>query len=563
MSDLTRFYPLSGTETINGVFYSWAFANRSLGVLDYSENGAKLSRKHIDGTSDDFKEYLSARASDRSNSGADLNDATVEQIEWALDRKLLDAELGAYAKAWQYLHAEGGVFLTYCARLVFDYHALDRELTQTVLLAMTRAMYSSPSSALLHVDCTGASGAGKNDLVSRATALIKPVYLELFSTVSPTALQYKTIERIRDKNGKVVDVKANKDTFNGKVICITEVADAAGFSALKALSETEEQAEYTHMATVNGVAIDMTITGPRCVIITSVEGVNDAQVKRRFIHGSVSDDSLANKEKKLRLIEQLLKDHKDIRDDPRLAIAQAGLDLIFSTAAVVFEQIEVEAWLLIQDLNALFLEAGYGLTSIKQFFSLCECIALWKRFNRGNTQVAVEDVREAWFLLATFERETITRTSRQGIETLKAIKDLCAEYDELYELNPQVEHEPKRPTRREVVKESNVSQAHVYRLLQSRPNEQGKCGELIELGYVRDCESNGQVAVELTELGKTVLGKVPNLATTAVSTYEPKEPIFPDDVDLDAQLKSLDAILTILTDSQGHEKTGKNQRTSL
>lgn len=552
----SRFYPLSGREEISGVTYDWAFRDRSLGIIDYGENGEKLRLKQLKETSEDFQDYLNERAKERGKGKIDINEKIIALIEGVLGHKVDDSNLRAYAKAWQYLHAEGNSFLTYCARLVFDYHALDRELTQTVLLAMTRAAYSNPSSALLHLDCTGASGAGKNDLVSRATALIPPQYLELFSTVSPTALQYKTIERVRDKNGKVVDVRANKDTFRNKIICITEVADAAGFSALKALAETEENAEYTHMATVNGVAIDMTITGPRCVIITSVEGVNDDQVKRRFIHGSVNDDSLDDKKTKLKLIESLLKDRKDIRDDPRLQIAQAGIDLVFSTKAVIFEPTEDDAWALIQELNDLFLEAGYGITSIKQFFSLCECIALWKRFYRGYTGIEVEDVQEAWLVLSTFERETITKTSRQGIETLKAIKALCDEDDETYDGMTKEEKKfskPKRPTRREVVKESSVSQAHVYRLLNSRPNEQGKCGELIELGYVRDVESGDQLAVELTELGKTVLGDVPDHAIANMEEYEPKEPILPDDVDLKARLPSLDKILTILTDSQGHE----------
>jgi len=477
MSDLSQFYPLAGREVISGVSYEWDFINRSLGELHYSENGESIKTVQLNETHEDFKHYLKTRAYEIAQNGEAVSAAVIKEIEETLGRALGDQEAQAYAKAWHYLRVQGNVFLTFCARLVFDYHALDRELTQTVLLSTTRARYSSPSSALLHVDCTGASGAGKNDLVSRATALVLSDYLELFSTVSPTALQYKTIERIRDDKGRVIDVRANKDTFRGKIICITEVADAAGFSALKSLSETDEYAEYTHMATVNGVAIDMTITGPRCVIITSVEGVNDEQVKRRFIHGSVSADSLENKEKKLALIETLLKGHKDIRDDDRLPIAQAGIDLIFATQAVVFEQIDEDAWGLIQELNSLFLEAGYGITSIKQFFSLCECIALWKRFSREYTRVEVEDVKEAWFLLATFERETITRTSRQGIETLKAIKKLCDEHDEDFELNPGELHEPMRPTRREVVKESDVSQAHVYRLLNSRPNEQGKCGE--------------------------------------------------------------------------------------
>jgi hypothetical protein len=563
MTDLSYYYPERGEADINGGHYKWDFVSRSVGLLLYSANGEQPKNAHLSETHADFKDYLENRAQERANGGYGEPEI-IKSIEQVLGHKIEDHQREAYGNACQYLHAEGSVFLTFCSRLVFDYHALDRSLTQTALLSMTRARYSMPSSALLHLDCTGSSGAGKNDLVSRVAALIPSDYLELFSTVSPTALQYRTIERVRDnRTGKIVDVRTNKDTYKGQIIIITEVADAAGHSALKALAETEEQAEYTHMATVNGVAIDMTITGPRCVITTSVEGVNDAQVKRRFIHGSVSEDTLENKEKKLELIETLLKGHKDIRDDPRLPIAQAGIDLIFSTQAVVFEEVEDDAWALIQELNALFLEAGYGLTSIKQFFSLCECIALWKRFNRGYTRVEVEDVQEAWYLLATFERETITKTSRQGIETLRAIKRLCAEYDELYELNPQIEHEPTRPTRREVVKESEVSQAHVYRLLQSKPNESGQCGELIELGYVRDVESNGQLAVELTALGQTVLGEVPNHAIANMEEHEPKEPILPDDVDLEDRLPSLDTILTILTDSHAIEKNEQNKGSSI
>ena len=337
------------------------------------------------------------------------------------------------------------------------------------------------------------------------------------------------------------------------IIIISEVADAAGYSALKALAETEEDAEITHMATVNGEALDMTVTGPRCVITTSVEGVNDPQVKRRFIHGSVSEDTLENKETKLRLIETLLNERKDIEDDPRLKIARAGIDLIFSTQDVVFEQTDFEAWELIKELNALFLAAGYGITSIKQFFTLCECLAIWKRFERGYTRIEPEDVQEAWFLLATFERETITRTSCQGIEVLKAIKRLCDNYDAKHEDDKSKPFETAtlRPTRLEVVRESNVPQAQVYRLLRNREDDRGKHGELVELGYVRDCKSNDQAAVVLTNLGLTVLGDVPKFAFVNADEYEPKEPIMPDDTtDLAATLVSLENILAKLEEQK-------------
>ena len=530
MSDLSPFYPLSGREVICGVSYEWDFINRSLGALHYSENGEPIKTVHLKETNEDFKHYLRTRAYESAQNGEAVSAAVIKEIEEALGRALGDHDAQAYAKAWHYLHAKGNVFLTFCARLVFDYHALDRELTQTALLSITRARYSSPSSALLHLDCTGASGAGKNDLVSRIHTLIPSNYALYYSTVSPTALQYKTIKRTKDDKGRV-RISVDKDAFKGKIVIISEVADAAGFSALKALAETEEGAEFTHMATVNGEAIEMTITGPRCVIITSVEGVNDEQVKRRFIHGSVSEDTQENKELKLALIETLLLERKDIEDDERLKVARAGIDLIFSTEYVVFEPLEFEVRALIKELDALFLEAGYGITSIKQFFTLCECLALWKRYSRGHTRIDAEDVQEAWFLLSTFERETITRTSRQGIATLRAIKALCDECDNKFELDPgRFGETPGRPTRREVVKASNVPQAQVYRLLRNRQDDKGKLGELIELGYVRDCESNGQNAVELTQLGLTVLGEVPNFVLINGYEYEPQEPILKDDI---------------------------------
>lgn len=136
-------------------------------------------------------------------------------------------------------------FLKFCAGLVFDYRAPDRELTQTLLLGMTRAAYSSVS-ALAHFDSTGASGAGKNDLVNRVVSLIPPHYLDLFSTISPTALQYETLVREIDGKGRA-HASVNKERFKGKIICITELADAPGYAALKALAETDEDAEFTDL----------------------------------------------------------------------------------------------------------------------------------------------------------------------------------------------------------------------------------------------------------------------------------------------------------------------------
>jgi hypothetical protein len=51
----------------------------------------------------------------------------------------------------------------------------------------------------------------------------------------------------------------------------------------------------------------------------------------------VSDDTFDNQQEKLELVEALLIEEKNIRDDPRLTIAQAGIDLIFSSRGVKYE----------------------------------------------------------------------------------------------------------------------------------------------------------------------------------------------------------------------------------
>lgn len=312
----------------------------------------------------------------------DVNDVMLDDLSRRA-KTLIEAQLGgninlgsrtkAYLAAWRYLHTRDNAFLKYCTGLVFDYHALDRELTQTTIIGMTRARYTSVSD-LLHVDCTGGSGAGKNDLLNRVGAIVPPAMREFFSTVTPTALHYETIEKKNDAKGCKYTT-TNKERYKGKIIFITEVADAAGHAAIKALAETDESFETTHMATVNGESVKMTITGPRCVITTSVEGVNDPQVKRRFIHTSVSTDTIENKLEKLKTAEKLLLGEKDIRDDPRLGIVHAGIDLIFSANDVVFEKVESEAEQLLKHLNEVFVRFGYGITNVKQFYTLCQCSA--------------------------------------------------------------------------------------------------------------------------------------------------------------------------------------------
>ena len=83
----------------------------------------------------------------------------------------------------------------------------------------------------------------------------------------------------------------------------------------------------------------MTIRGARCIVATSVDRINDAKVKRRFIHTSVSGDSEAKAAKKLAVTESLMFNESNLRDDPKTPIARADINLIFSTDGVVCEDV--------------------------------------------------------------------------------------------------------------------------------------------------------------------------------------------------------------------------------
>jgi hypothetical protein len=516
----------------NGDVYDYAVIDIEQGVIQLAQNGG-LKQISFDEAPDDFRRGLIREAGEKAH---------LARIKGILGRAIKPNEAPHYLHAWRLLHTKDSAFFKFCVQLISDFHALDTELAQTLLLGMTRARFSS-AAALVHFDCTGSSGAGKNDLVNRVAALIPSRCLDLFSSASSTALYYETLEWVDEGKGRQRRV-VNETRFKGKIICITEVADAAGFSALKALAETDESAEQTHIATVKGESIKMTIHGPRCVIVTSVDGINDPQVKRRFIHTSVSSDTPANKRLKLVVAQRIMMDELDMRDDPRTPVARAGIDLIFSTNSVVFEDIEPEAKKLITALNQAFTDAGYGITNIKQFYTLSICSALWNRFCRGYTRVEVADACAAWFLLSKFEKETITRTTLTGIEALRTIKELSDKYDAEYEDDSSEYYtgKPKRPTRTDIAKASKIPQATVYRLLRTKEDASGKLGELLELGYVLNEYRDGQVVIELSDSGSAILGEAPRSIQIDGQKYAPMEPLAVGDSDI-TQVATLDAIM--------------------
>jgi hypothetical protein len=517
MTSLVEDIPVSGRFEINGNKYEYDVISRKNARIHFSANGGDYTEVNFSDTPTEFKDYVLNSANDET---------TIDEIEKYLKRRIPSTQREAYLEAWALLHQGGNAFFKECIGLLVDYHALDKALIQLKLRGIIRPRYSSVS-ALVHFDSTGGPGSGKNDLASNLAACIPPRYLILLSSVTPKALYYMLIERSGAGRGDRV-TNINKDFFKGKIIIITEAADSETVTALKALAETDEFSEFTHSAVINKEAIDMTIRGPRCVITASVDGINDTQLKRRFIHGSISDETDEARAEKLELVEELLFEERNIKEDLRLPTIHAGFDILFVTEDLPpLIPVDADSHDLIKALNRVFDAAGYGITNIKQFYTICQCAAIWNRFARGYCRIEMNDVLEAWWLFSNVERETITKTTQNGISVLRTIKALSDEYDREFELDQEGNktlYEAKRPTRADIVKASEIPQATVYRLLKPMGREGDKAGELFELGYVNTRYQESHTVIELTKLGNIALKPVAHKITVNGNEYEPIEP---------------------------------------
>ena len=531
IQELEQFVGGGSKISVDGVNYNWWREKNGkgnvYGCVINDDPETELLRVKFSDLPTKLQQFLIKKGSEKWIQGI-KRDNKIE-LESIIRGHVPEEEVNNYLQAYRLLKQGHNAFLRHCVDTVKDYHALDDELIKLMLRSALRPSFSS-NSALLHVDCTGPSGAGKNDVVNKVLRLIPDSNYIVFTSTSPTAVYYSTLRRKVDKKGAFT-IESDPYCYRNKIIAITEVADSAGFTALKALAEIDEKQIQKHCSTVNGTALTMEITGPRCVWTTSVNGVDDDQVKRRFIHVSVSQDTEANKLKKIGLITQNLLDQADIESDERTAVAQAGFSILFGGEAIEFYQIDPKAARLIQTLNRKFILSGYSTTSINQFFSLCECAAVEKRFYRSYCRIEIADVCEAWFLLSNFEKETVSKLSQNGVLVLEAIKTLTGKYDAEFEeeidsgrSNKGYGDLPIRPIRKEIADESGVPPATVYRMLDTKNTE--RMGILIELGYVNHSfdSSRNTYVYELTEVGRSVLGSGFSEVKVESEIYRPEDP---------------------------------------
>jgi ABC-type dipeptide/oligopeptide/nickel transport system ATPase component len=170
MDDLSRYYPIAGTETINGVFYSFDFLSRSIGTLHYSENHEPLKVVSLSGTSNDFQAWLKERAGEISKGKLD------EQVP------LSDV---CYARALEILRF--GDPIGFILDTFNTQHVGDRDVGEGLLLGT--ASQSVLNSLGIPSKLTGDSGKGKSH-AARAIMHLHPQEYVVYASLTDKAIWY-------------------------------------------------------------------------------------------------------------------------------------------------------------------------------------------------------------------------------------------------------------------------------------------------------------------------------------------------------------------------------------
>jgi len=168
-----------------------------------------------------------------------------------------------------------------------DYHYGEWTLKTTIWRGAHRIAFRSVV-ALLHFDLTGKSRGGKTSLMSRFLSFFPESRKEVFVSVSPRAIWYKTRtwkdkyvsqkdsktgEELRDDDGivlkKRISVKESDPSYYvGKLIVFLELTDMKEYEILKTLAEEYEVDENVFSTVIEQESVDFKIEGARGVITT-------------------------------------------------------------------------------------------------------------------------------------------------------------------------------------------------------------------------------------------------------------------------------------------------------
>jgi hypothetical protein len=429
------------------------------------------------------------------------------------------------------------------------YHYGEGVLKGILFRGHLRARYNSYA-PLIHIDITGHSRGGKDKLTARFFAFIPDRVGESYSSMSSKAPYYAMRKPIKNSQGKVTGYEEDPYFYSGKVVAISEVADAQGWTGLKALAEDDQYSQRKHITVVNGQFTPYSIVGPRCVIILSVKGIPDSEtleVLNRFIQGPIEEKTPTNQQAKSKRMFENYANRRDVRDEDLVKYVKAALDIIyFNGFKVIFDEPTELAKVLIEGLRERFTDAGFNLTQLGQFYSLCECAAFQKRFFRGSPDVCrieVEDVQESWFLLNHFARETVTKLTPADLHIFDAVSPLTddeligAGFEPEYYvpdqttphgreiLQSQLEN-LRHPTQADIIRRTGRSKGTVSDALKAgRPGEAS--GKLVRSGLVYGEYNQQRNAVVYRKTsGADAVPKAGGLPSCVVGgkTYYPRDP---------------------------------------
>jgi succinate dehydrogenase flavin-adding protein (antitoxin of CptAB toxin-antitoxin module) len=274
------------------------------------------------------------------------------------------------------------------------------------------------------------------------------------------------------------------------------------------------------------------------VILLSVKGIPEKdtlEVLNRFIQAPIEEKTPDLQKTKGALMFSNYRKHKDVRDEPMAKYVKAALDIIYyNSFEVGFEEPDEETTALLDGLCAKFLELGFNLTQVGQFYSLCECAAFQKRYYRDSPdlcRIEVEDIEESWFLLNRFARETVTKLTAAALNIFDQITPLTDE--EIYALGLNPEHYPpdahiRNPTQTDIIRRTGRSKGTVSDALRAgRPEDSSTAGTLIRSGLVYSewDPTRNTVIYRRTNDAATVpkVGGVSSF-TVGAKTYQPADP---------------------------------------
>ena len=310
------------------------------------------------------------------------DEALFSRLSDRVGRPIIASERKAFTAALDLL--ETGGLIDYTTSLVGDYHAGDEALIRLMLTGVLRVGFSS-SSSLIHIALTGASGTGKTDLIVNLASLLPKNRVIALTSISNQSLFYATV----DESGK-----SDHSAFHGKILIVNEANGSAQTESLKALAEASETEAFTRKVTVGGKTRDLIIQGARMCLVSSVNAIKDSQTANRFIQPEIERETDQMRVAKARLTSANAMSEKTIRNDPRCAIAAAAYELLLSDRTR-FKAPDKETRCLVSEISEELGLKGVGTRLVKDFWSLCQCVAASQSYARGERRVVESDAHQA------------------------------------------------------------------------------------------------------------------------------------------------------------------------